>query len=60
MVEDEPSEPVKNSCLPLEPLLVRPSEPVRVLKSDECSVRADENPREPEKLRANALVSELA
>jgi hypothetical protein len=35
----------------------RPIEPVRVLKSDECSVRVVVCPREPEKLWANPLAS---
>src|SRR6266851_265735 len=60
MVEDEPRDPVKNSTRPLEPELVKPNDPVRVLKSDVCSVKVEETPIEPEKLRGNPLVSELA
>ncbi len=60
MVKDEPRKPVKNSTRPLEPLLVMPTDPVRVLKSDKRSVKAEETPIEPEKLRANPLISELA
>lgn len=33
---------------------------MRVLKSDDCSVRVEDGPREPEKLRANPLASEPA
>src|SRR5438132_5299494 len=60
MVEDEPREPVKNSTRPLEPLLVMPADPVRVLKTDKRSVKVEETPIELEKLRGNPLVSELA
>lgn len=49
-----------NTTRPLKKRVAKPIEPVRVLKSDERSVRVEDEPRDAEMFLTNPLVSEPA